>query len=89
MLLFIFVATVCRYVNTKGRDPKKYLNKVLEYGRSTFSQLDRTCLPVLEQLLVEQEEDENETWLCAFQEAVGNIFVLESPHCCMFLEFFG
>jgi Mrp family chromosome partitioning ATPase len=77
--LFIYAATVCRYVNTKGRDPKKYLNKVLEYGRSTFSQLDRMYLPVLEQLLVEQEEDEKETWLCAFQEVVGSIVVLESP----------
>jgi hypothetical protein len=77
--LFIYAATVCRYVNTKGRDPKKYLNKVLEYGRSTFSQLDRTYLPVLEQLLVEQEEDEKETWLCAFREVVGSIVVLESP----------
>jgi hypothetical protein len=77
--LFIYAATVCRYVNTKGRDPKKYLNKVLEYGRSTFSQLDRMYLPVLEQLLVEQEEDEKETWLCAFREVVGSIVVLQSP----------
>jgi hypothetical protein len=77
--LFIYAATVCRYVNTKGRDPKKYLNKVLEYGRSTFSQLDRTYLPVLEQLLVEQEEDEKETWLRAFREVVGSIVVLQSP----------
>jgi hypothetical protein len=56
--LFIYAAIVCRYINIKGRDPKKYLNKVLEYGRSTFSQLDWTYLPVLEQLLAEQEEDE-------------------------------
>ncbi|KAF1828216.1 hypothetical protein BDW02DRAFT_643534 [Decorospora gaudefroyi] len=41
--------------------------------------LDRTYLPVLEQLLVEQEEDEKETWLCAFREVVGSIVVLESP----------
>ncbi|CAN9293377.1 unnamed protein product, partial [Alternaria alternata] len=77
--LFIYAATVCRYVNTKGRDPKKYLSKVLEYGRSTFSQLDRTYLPVLEQLLVEQEEDEKETWVRAFLEVVGSIVVLQSP----------
>ena len=79
MPLFIYAATVCRYVNTKGRDLKKYLNKVLEYGKPTFSQLDWTYLPVLEQLLVEQEEDEKETWLYAFREVVGSIAILESP----------
>jgi Mrp family chromosome partitioning ATPase len=77
--LFIYAATVCRYIGTKGSNPKEYLNKVLQYQKSTFSQLDRTYLPVLDQLLVEQEEDEKETWLHAFQELVGSIVVLESP----------
>jgi hypothetical protein len=77
--LFIYAATVCRYVGTNGGNPKKYLNKVLEYGKSTFSQLDRMYLPILEQLLVEQEEDERHTWLCAFRELVGSIVILESP----------
>jgi hypothetical protein len=77
--LFIYAATVCRYIGTKGSNPKEYLNKVLQYQKSAFSQLDRTYLPVLDQLLVEQEEDEKETWLQAFQELVGSIVVLESP----------
>ncbi|KAF1939402.1 hypothetical protein EJ02DRAFT_302446, partial [Clathrospora elynae] len=77
--LFIYAATVCRYVGKKGSNPKEYLNKVLQYGKSTFSQLDRTYLPVLDQLLVEQEDDEKETWLQAFQQVVGSIIVLESP----------
>ncbi|KAH8701383.1 hypothetical protein GQ44DRAFT_54930 [Phaeosphaeriaceae sp. PMI808] len=66
--LFIYAATVCRYVSTKGSNPKAYLNKVLQYRKATFSQLDRTYLPVLDQLLAEQEEDEKETWLQAFRE---------------------
>lgn len=77
--LFIFAATVCRYVGTKGGDPEEYLSKVLEYRKSTFSQLDRTYLPVLDQLLNEQEADDKEIWLHAFQELVGSIVVLESP----------
>ncbi|KAL5405078.1 hypothetical protein PMIN04_012435 [Paraphaeosphaeria minitans] len=77
--LFIFAATVCRYIGTKGGHPEGYLRKVLEYKKSTFSQLDRTYLPILEQLLVEQEEDEKEAWLQAFREIVGRIVVLESP----------
>lgn len=77
--LFIYAATVCRYISSKGSSPKAFLNKVLQYQRATFSQLDRTYLPVLDQLLSEQEEDEQETWLEAFREVVGSVVVLESP----------
>ncbi|KAL5372028.1 hypothetical protein DPSP01_013821 [Paraphaeosphaeria sporulosa] len=77
--LFIFAATVCRYIGTKGGHPERYLRKMLEYKKSTFSQLDRTYLPILEQLLVEQEEDEREAWLQAFCNLVGNIVILENP----------
>ncbi|KAI9768268.1 MAG: hypothetical protein M1839_004162 [Geoglossum umbratile] len=77
--LFIFAATVCRYIGTKGGDPEEYLNKVLEYRKSTFSQLDRTYLPVLNQLLSDQEEEDKGTWLHRFRELVGAIAILESP----------
>jgi hypothetical protein len=76
--LFIYAATVCRFVGTKGRNPMKYLDKVLEYEKSTFSQLDGTYLPALEQLLSEQKDDKEE-WLIEFREVVGSIVVLESP----------
>ncbi|OCK75522.1 hypothetical protein K432DRAFT_386141, partial [Lepidopterella palustris CBS 459.81] len=77
--LFIYAATVCRYIGTKGSNPKECLNKVLGYQKSAFSQLDRTYLPVLDQLLADQEKDERETWLHAFQKLVGSIVILESP----------
>jgi hypothetical protein len=77
--LFIYAATVCRYIGSKGSSPAAFLNKVLQYQKATFSQLDRTYLPVLDQLLSEQEEDEKETWLQAFREVVGSIVVLQSP----------
>jgi hypothetical protein len=77
--LFIYAATVCRYISSKGSNPTAFLNKVLQYQKATFSQLDRTYLPVLDQLLSEQEEDEMETWLQAFREIIGSIVVLESP----------
>jgi hypothetical protein len=77
--LFIFAATVCRYVRSKGSDPEEYLNKVLEYQKSTFSQLDQAYLPILNQLLNDQEEEDKETWLYGFRELVGSIVVLESP----------
>ncbi|ENH99076.1 hypothetical protein COCC4DRAFT_66819 [Bipolaris maydis ATCC 48331] len=77
--LFIYAATVCRYISRKGSNPTALLDKVLQYQKATFSQLDRTYLPVLDQLLSEQEEDEKETWLQDFREIVGSIVVLESP----------
>ncbi|KAH4913625.1 hypothetical protein HBH73_255170 [Parastagonospora nodorum] len=72
--LFIYATTVCRYVGSKGSNPTTFLNKVLQYQKATFSQLDRTYPPVLYQLL-----NERETWLQAFREVVGSIVVLESP----------
>lgn len=77
--LFIFAATVCRYISTKGGDPEDYLDKVLQYQKSNFSQLDRTYLPVLDQLLGDQEEDERDAWLRVFRNIVGSIVILESP----------
>ncbi|KAH7335089.1 WD40-repeat-containing domain protein [Pyrenochaeta sp. MPI-SDFR-AT-0127] len=77
--LFIFAATVCRYIGTKGGDPEGYLNNILKYQKSTFSQLDRTYVLVLDQLLIEQEEEDNTTWLHKFRELVGSIVILERP----------
>jgi hypothetical protein len=77
--LFIYAATVCRYVGTKGSNPMAYLDKVLKYQKATFSQLDRIYLPVLDQLLTEQEDDDRETWLQEFRKVVGSIVVLEIP----------
>ncbi|KNG47044.1 vegetative incompatibility protein het-e-1 [Stemphylium lycopersici] len=77
--LFIYAATICRYISTKGGDPEEYLNKVLQYPKAAFSQLDRTYLPVLDQLLVEQEERDREDWLHAFRGLVGSVVILASP----------
>jgi hypothetical protein len=76
--LFIYAATVCQFVGTKGRNTMTYLNKALDYKKSTFSQLDGTYLPALDQLLNEQK-DEKEEWLNELKEVVGSIVVLESP----------
>lgn len=70
---------MCRYIGTKGCDPEEYLTRVLDYQKSTFSQLDRTYLPILDQLLAEQEEEDKKAWLYAFRELIGSIVILESP----------
>ncbi|KAF1957653.1 hypothetical protein CC80DRAFT_471085 [Byssothecium circinans] len=77
--LFIYAATVCLFIGTKGSNPRKNLSKVLEYRKSTFSQLERTYLPVLDQLLDAQENDQKDEWLLVFRDVIGSIVVLESP----------
>ncbi|KAF2818057.1 hypothetical protein CC86DRAFT_436486 [Ophiobolus disseminans] len=77
--LFIYAATVCLFIGTKGSSPRKNLSKVLRYEKSTFSQLERTYLPVLDQLLDMQENDQKDEWLLVFQDIIGTIIVLESP----------
>jgi hypothetical protein len=77
--LFIYAATVCRYVDTKGSDPIVRLERVLKYKQAPFSQLDRIYLPVLDQLLADQdEENDKKTWLQVFRKVVGSIVVLQS-----------
>jgi hypothetical protein len=77
--LFIYAATICCYVGTKAGNPEEYLNKVLQYPKAAISQLDQTYLPVLDQLLIEQEERNKDDWLHAFCGLIGSIVVLESP----------
>ncbi|EMD67664.1 hypothetical protein COCSADRAFT_158031 [Bipolaris sorokiniana ND90Pr] len=77
--LFIYAATVCRYISSKGSSPTAFLEKVLQYQKATFSQLDRTYLPVLDHLLSKQKEDKKKTWLQTFREVVGSVIVLKTP----------
>jgi NACHT domain len=78
--LFIFAATVCRFVADPRWDPKKRLAHILKYQTvSQASKLDRTYLPILDQLLVDQDEVEKEKLAMDFQEVVGTIVVLASP----------
>jgi hypothetical protein len=79
--LFIFAATVCRFVADpiKG-NPKKRLSAILEYQTvSQASKLDRTYLPILDQLLVDQDEAEKEELAREFREIVGTIIILVDP----------
>ncbi|KAI9768893.1 MAG: hypothetical protein M1839_003847 [Geoglossum umbratile] len=78
--LFIFAATMCRFVADPRWDPRKRLAHILEYQTaSQASKLDRTYLPILNQLLVDQDEVEKEKLAIDFQEIVGTIAVLASP----------
>jgi hypothetical protein len=78
--LFIFAATACRYIGDKRDNPKKRLDIVLQYQTATqVSKLDRTYLPILNQLFDDEDEVDKERRTSEFREIVGSIVVLESP----------
>jgi len=79
--LFIFAATVCRFIkDRKCGPPEEQLAKVLQYQtRSQESKLDATYLPVLNQLLVGLTASERHHLVREFREVVGSIVILASP----------
>ncbi|KAK7928759.1 hypothetical protein PG985_005757 [Apiospora marii] len=79
--LFIFAATVCRFVDDrKGANPQKKLCRVLEQRtKSQESKLDATYMPVLEQLLIGRTVREREESLGQFRTIIGSIVVLANP----------
>jgi hypothetical protein len=79
MPLFIYAATVCRYIGADSSDPEEYLLKVLQDPKFILSPLHQLYSLVLNQLLVGKEERDKEPWLQAFREIVGSIVILESP----------
>jgi NACHT domain len=78
--LFIFAATVCRYVGDVRWDPQQRLRTVLEYQTaSQASNLDRTYFPILDSLLIGLSNEESKTIIEEFQYVVGSIILLITP----------
>jgi NACHT domain len=78
--LFIFASTMCRFVADPRWDPKKRLKTILDFQTaSQASKLDRTYLPILDQLLVDQDEVEQDRLAREFREVVGAIVILADP----------
>ena len=78
--LFIFAATVCRFIGDKRDNPKSRLKTILQYQTTNqVSKLDRTYLPILNQLFDDEDEVDKERRTREFREIVGSIVVLESP----------
>ena len=79
--LFIFAATVCRFIgDRKLGNPPRQLCKVLDYKRKGhMSQLDRTYGPVLDSLIADVSEDDKEEIIKDFKMIVGSIVMLADP----------
>lgn len=77
--LFIFAATLCRFVGDMKWNPEKRLAIILkDQAVSQASKMDRTYLPILNQLLTGQDENESEQLVQEFREIVGVIIILAS-----------
>ncbi|KAI3567766.1 hypothetical protein IWW34DRAFT_874750 [Fusarium oxysporum f. sp. albedinis] len=79
--LFIFAATVCRFIGDRKRDsPSIQLRKVLDYGsQGHVSHLDRTYGPVLRSLIIDVSENDKTQIIKDFKMIVGSIVILANP----------
>ena len=77
--LFIFAATVCRFLGEVNGNPKRRLKDILDYDNGNISQQDVTYLPILNHLFAGQAEKEKEKLSRGFREVVGSIIILENP----------
>jgi hypothetical protein len=77
--LFIFAATVCRFLGEANGNPRRRLKDILEYETGNVSKLDMTYLPILNQVFAGQGEREKEKLSGEFREIVGAIVVLATP----------
>ncbi|KAK5797619.1 hypothetical protein VI817_003910 [Penicillium citrinum] len=78
--LFIFAATLCRFIGDEYWLPEERLTAVLQNDATTStSDMDRTYLPVLNQLLAAKNKKEFEQLLQEFQNIIGTIVLLDTP----------
>ncbi|KAM5342945.1 hypothetical protein ACJ41O_013911 [Fusarium nematophilum] len=82
--LFIFAATMCRFIEDDAfMDPMGQLTKILEYrsrtGESELERLDATYLPVLDQLVIGTTGSKRSRLLSGFRDIVGPIVLLGEP----------
>jgi hypothetical protein len=78
--LFIFAATICRFISDPRWNPNKRLLNLLEYQiASQADRLDGTYLPVLDQLLVGLNNSDRESMIAEFQYIIGSMIVLANP----------
>lgn len=79
--LFIFAATVCRFVGDTNWRPERRLAKFFKDPAltSATSKMDRTYRPILNQLTADQDGNDSEELVEEFQEIIGVIILLAIP----------
>ncbi|KAF4445382.1 Vegetative incompatibility HET-E-1, partial [Fusarium albosuccineum] len=81
--LFIFAATICRFIQDPLFDPPNQLTKVLKYQTTKYDseieKLDTTYRPTLDQMLVGRKGRAKDRVLSDFRAIVGTIVLLAEP----------
>lgn len=78
--LFIFAATVCRFIGDGIRDPEERIRLILQsQGVSQSAQMENIYQPVLEHLLNPRDENESRRLENEFRDIVGVIILLTTP----------
>jgi hypothetical protein len=79
--LFIFAATLCRFINDSClSSPNELLQRVLHLtGSSHASKLDMTYSPVLEQQIINRSGRERRDVIESFRVVIGTIVTIASP----------
>lgn len=78
--LFIFAATVCRFVNDRKESPRSRLKSILESRNKKYgSQLDQTYGPILKSLVTGVSKHDAEEIIDKFKTIIGAIATLASP----------
>jgi hypothetical protein len=78
--LFIFAATVCRFISDRRWNPQTRLRNVLDHGNQSHgSQLDQTYGPILRSQITEVPKADREEIIKSFRAIVGSIVTLASP----------
>jgi hypothetical protein len=78
--LFIYAATVARFVGDLRWNPKRRLADVLKYQLNRqASKLDQTYLPVLDNLMAGLSHTEKDDLAQEFRTVVGSIIILAEP----------
>ncbi|KAK6357703.1 hypothetical protein TWF718_002012 [Orbilia javanica] len=78
--LFIYAATLCRYIGDEQWDPEERVQTILSYRADwQTSQIHMTYLPVLNQLIVGQPPAQKQKLIEEFQQIVGTIINIASP----------
>ncbi|KAE8306283.1 quinon protein alcohol dehydrogenase-like superfamily [Aspergillus transmontanensis] len=77
--LFISATTLYRFISDRKRSPETRLRAILSDEKNYASKMDTTYMPVLNQLLTGEDEQETQQLVNEFKNIVGVIILLATP----------
>ncbi|KAF3220257.1 hypothetical protein TWF679_009636 [Orbilia oligospora] len=77
--LFIYAATMCRFLGDTSWDPEERIKELLNRQSERVSQLHGTYLPILKQLVIGQDDARAKRLIEEFRQIVGTIVNIFSP----------